>query len=115
LGLPYRVLLKCVGDTSEVAKISYDIEVWASGCGEWLEVSSISNAGDYQSRRSGIRYRPSEGGRPRYVHTMNGWGLGLPRTLIAVIENNQCEDGSILIPEVLLPWMGGIDVIQAGG
>jgi seryl-tRNA synthetase len=115
LGLPYRVLLKCVGDTSEVAKISYDIEVWASGCGEWLEVSSISNAGDYQSRRSGIRYRPSEGGRPRYVHTINGSGLGLPRTLIAVIENNQCEDGSILIPEVLLPWMGGIDVIQAGG
>ncbi|MDH3944349.1 MAG: serine--tRNA ligase [Anaerolineae bacterium] len=112
LGLTYRVLLKAAGDTSEAAHISYDIEAWAAGCGEWLEVSSISNVGDYQARRANIRYRSEEGGGNRPVHTLNGSGLGLPRTLIAVMENNQREDGSVVVPEVLLPWMGGVKVIE---
>lgn len=112
LGLPYRLLLKAAGDTSEAAHISYDIEVWAAGCQEWLEVSSISLVGDYQARRAGIRYRPHGGKGTRFVHTINGSGLGLPRTLIAVLENNQQADGSVLIPEILKPWMGGVDVIR---
>ena len=112
LELPYRVLLKAAGDTSEAAHISYDIEVWAAGCGEWLEVSSISNVGEYQARRANIRYKPEGGGANTPLHTLNGSGLGLPRTMIAVIENNQQADGSIVIPEVLLPWMGGIKIIR---
>lgn len=112
LGLPYRLLLKAAGDTSEAAHISYDIEVWAAGCGEWLEVSSISLVGDYQARRAGIRYRPIDGKGTAFPHTINGSGLGLPRTMIAVLENNQQADGSILVPEVLKAWMGGIDAIR---
>ncbi len=111
LGLPYRVLLKCAGDMSEAAVISYDIEVWAAGCQEWLEVSSISNTSDYQARRARVRYRTAQGG-PRHVHTLNGSGLGLPRTFIAVVENNQQEDGSVVIPEPLRPYMGGLDTIR---
>jgi seryl-tRNA synthetase len=112
LGLPYRLLLKAAGDTSEAAHISYDIEIWAAGCAEWLEVSSISLVGDFQSRRAAIRYRPQAGKGTRFLHTINGSGLGLPRTLIGVMENNQQADGSILVPEVLRPWMGGIEVIE---
>ena len=112
LGLPYRLLLKAAGDTSEAAHISYDIEVWAAGCGEWLEVSSISRVGDYQARRAAIKYRPKGEKGTRFVHTINGSGLGLPRTLIAVLENNQQADGSVRIPAVLLPWMGGVDTIR---
>lgn len=115
LGLPYRLLLKAAGDTSESAHISYDIEVWAAGCGEWLEVSSISRVGDYQARRAAIRYRPEGGKGTRFLHTINGSGLGLPRTMIAVMENNQQADGSIRVPEVLKPWMGGVDLIRADG
>ncbi|KAA3648182.1 MAG: serine--tRNA ligase [Chloroflexi bacterium] len=111
LGIPYRLILKCAGDTSEAARISYDIEVWAAGCQEWLEASSISNVGDYQSRRANIRYRGQGEKKTKFLHTLNGSGLGLPRTMIAVMENNQQADGSILIPEVLRPWMGGIEVI----
>ena len=113
LNLPYRVLLKAAGDTSEAAHISYDIEVWAAGCEEWLEVSSISRVGDYQARRAGIRYRPKGEKGTRFVHTINGSGLGLPRTLIAVLENNQQADGSVLVPPVLHQWMGGIEKIEA--
>ena len=112
LGLPYRVKQLCTGDIGLTAAITYDIEVWAAGCNEWLEVSSISNVRDFQARRSNIKYRPADGGKARFVHTLNGSGLGLPRTLIAVMENNQQEDGSIVIPEVLHPWMGGVDVIK---
>jgi len=112
LNLPYRLLLKAAGDTSEAAHISYDIEVWAGGCEEWLEVSSISRVGEYQARRAAIRYRPKGEKGTRFVHTINGSGLGLPRTLIAVLENNQQADGSVRIPEVLLPWMGGVDTIR---
>ncbi len=112
LNLPYRVLLKCAGDTSEAATVSYDIEIWGAGVNEWLEVSSISNVGDYQARRARIRYRPAGGGGVRFPHTLNGSGLGMPRVLLAVLENNQRADGSVVIPEVLHPWMGGLTVIE---
>lgn len=112
LGLTYRVKQLCTGDLGFGSAITYDIEVWAAGCNEWLEVSSVSNVRDFQARRANIKYRPAEGGKARFVHTLNGSGLGLPRTLIAVMENNQQADGSILVPEVLRPWMGGVDVIK---
>lgn len=112
LGLPYRVLLKCAGDTSEGAIISYDLEIWAAGCQEWLEVSSVSNVGDFQSRRARIRYRPKDGRSPKPLHTLNGSGLGMPRVLLALLENNQRADGSVLIPEALHPWMGEITEIN---
>jgi len=115
LGLAYRRLQLCAGDLGFTAQKSYDVEVWAPGCGEWLEVSSISNCGDFQARRGEIRYRPEAGARPRFVHTLNGSGLGLPRTLIAVLENYQQEDGTVVVPEVLRPWMGGLEVIIAEG
>jgi len=112
LGIPYRVKQLCTGDLGFGSSITYDIEAWAPGCDEWLEVSSVSNVTDFQARRANIRYRPEEGGKVRFLHTLNGSGLGLPRTLIAVMENYQQEDGSIVVPEVLLPWMGGVDVIR---
>jgi seryl-tRNA synthetase len=111
LGLAYRVVELCTGDLGFGMQRTFDIEVWSPGLGEWLEVSSVSNAGDYQARRANVRFR-AENGRPRLVHTLNGSGLGLPRTLIAVLENYQRADGTVLVPEVLLPWMGGITVIE---
>jgi seryl-tRNA synthetase len=115
LGFTYRINQLCTGDLGFGAHITYDIEVWAPGAGEWLEVSSVSNVGDFQARRAGIRYRPEEGGRTKFVHTLNGSGLGLPRTLIAVMENYQQAGGSVLVPPVLRPWMGGIDQILPEG
>jgi seryl-tRNA synthetase len=115
LGLTYRVLQLCTGDLGFASRITYDLEVWAPGCGEWLEVSSVSNVGDFQARRANIRYRPDGGGRLQYVHTLNGSGLGLPRTLIAVLETYQQADGSVVVPDVLRPWMGGVDVIRPQG
>ena len=112
LGLTYRVLQLCTGDIGFGSSITYDIEVWAPGCAEWLEVSSISNVTDFQARRSNAKYRPADGGRARLMHTLNGSGLGMPRTLIAVLENNQQPDGTVVVPEVLRPWMGGIDMIR---
>ncbi len=112
LGLAYRVVQLCTGDLGFGARITYDVEVWAPGQNEWLEVSSVSNTEDFQARRANIKYRPSDGGKARLVHTLNGSGLGLPRTLIAVMENYQQADGSIVVPEVLRPWMGGLDVIR---
>jgi seryl-tRNA synthetase len=112
LGLTYRVVQLCSGDLGFGSSITYDIEVWAPGCNEWLEVSSLSNVTDFQARRANIKYRPTDGGRLRFVHTLNGSGLGMPRTLIAVLENYQQADGSIVIPPVLRPWMGGIEVIK---
>jgi seryl-tRNA synthetase len=111
LGLTYRILQLCTGDIGFNARITYDLEVWAPGCGEWLEVSSVSNVGDFQARRANIKYRTADG-KPRLLHTLNGSGLGLPRTLIAVLENYQQPDGSIVVPEVLRPWMGGIELIK---
>ncbi len=113
LGLAYRVKQLCTADIGFSARMTYDLEVWAPGCGEWLEVSSVSNCGDFQARRANVRLRREPGARPELAHTLNGSGLGLPRTLIAVLENYQQADGSVVVPEVLLPWMGGIDVIQA--
>ena len=97
LGLPYRVKQLCTGDLGFNSIITYDIEVWAAGCDEWLEVSSVSNVGDFQARRANIKYKPAEAGKNRLVHTLNGSGLGMPRTLISVLENNQQADGSIKI------------------
>jgi seryl-tRNA synthetase len=113
LGLPYRVLLQSTGDLSFGSHKTYDIEVWAPGCGEWLEVSSISNIGDFQARRAGIRYRPTDGKGTEFLHTLNGSGLGMPRTLIAVLENYQRADGSVAIPEVVQPLMNGKKEIKA--
>ena len=112
LGIPHRVVQMCTGDLAFTAAAKYDVEVWAAGCGEWLEVSSCSNDKDFQARRAQIRYRPERGARAQFVHTLNGSGLALPRTLIAVIENNQQADGSVVIPEVLRPYMRGMDVIR---
>lgn len=114
LGIPYRIKLLCSGDIGFGAALTYDLELWAPGCDEWLEVSSTSNVRDFQARRANIKYRPADGGKARLVHTLNGSGLGLPRTMIAVMENYQQADGSIVVPEVLRPWMGGIDVIKPG-
>ena len=113
LGLPYRVRQLCSGDLGFGSRITYDIEVWAPGCDEWLEVSSVSNCGDFQARRANARFRPKKGAKPTFVHTLNGSGLGLPRTLIAVLENYQQADGSVEIPEALRPWMPGEEVIRA--
>jgi seryl-tRNA synthetase len=111
LGLTYRVKQLCSGDVGFCARMTYDIEVWAPGQNEWLEVSSVSNCGDFQARRANLRFRREAGARPELLHTLNGSGLGLPRTMIAVLENYQQADGSIRVPEVLKPWMGGIEVI----
>ncbi len=112
LDLPYRIVAQCTGDLGFNARICYDIEVWAPGCKEWLEVSSVSDDGDFQSRRGVIRFRDKESGKTRFLHTLNGSGLGLPRTLIAVLETYQQAGGSVVVPEVLKPWMGGINVIE---
>ncbi len=113
LGFTYRVVQLCGGDLGFAASLTYDIEVWAPGCGEWLEVSSCSNVRDFQARRANVRFRRGPGERPEFVHTLNGSGLGLPRTLIAVLENYQQPDGSIIIPEALRPYMGGFEQISA--
>jgi seryl-tRNA synthetase len=112
LGIPHRVVQMCTGDLAFQAAVKYDVEMWAPGAQEWLEVSSCSNFLDFQARRSNIRYRPEPGARPRFVHTLNGSGLALPRTLIAVLENYQQADGSVTIPEVLRSYMGGAEVIR---
>ena len=106
LELPYRILQLCTADLGFASTKSYDIEIWAPGCAEWLEVSSCSNCADFQARRANIRYRPSPDTKPQFVHTLNGSGLALPRVMIAIMENYQQADGSILIPEVLQPYVG---------
>ncbi|MFC2068551.1 serine--tRNA ligase [Chloroflexota bacterium] len=111
LELPYRIKQLCTADLGFASQMSYDIEIWAPGCGEWLEVSSCSNCGDFQARRANIRYRSSADAKSHFVHTLNGSGLALPRVMIAVIENYQQSDGSIVIPDVLQPLMG-VEVIR---
>ena len=106
LKIPYRILELCTAELGFASTKSYDIEMWAPGCNEWLEVSSCSNCGDFQARRANIRYRPSSDSKPQFVHTLNGSGLALPRVLIAVMENYQQANGSIVIPEVLRPYVG---------
>jgi seryl-tRNA synthetase len=105
LNIPHRVVQLCTGDLGFAACKTYDIEMWAPGCAEWLEVSSCSNCSDFQARRANIRYRPEPGAKSEFVHTLNGSGLALPRVLIAVLENYQQADGTVLIPEVLEPYL----------
>jgi len=112
LGIPYRRNEMVTGDLGFSASKKYDIEMWAPGCQEWLEVSSCSNTEDFQARRANIRYRPADGGKLRFVHTLNGSGLGMTRALIAVLETYQQADGSVRIPDVLRPYMGGLEVIE---
>jgi len=116
LELPYRTMVLCSGDTGFAARKTYDIEVWLPGQGRYREISSCSNCGDFQARRMKARYRPSEGpGKnkgTRFVHTLNGSGLAVGRTLIAVMENGQQEDGSIVLPQALQPYMNGLEVLS---
>jgi len=111
LKLPYRVVQLSTGDLGTAMMKTFDLEVWSPGCAEWLEVSSCSTAGEFQARRANLRYRAEAGGRPVYPHTLNGSGLALPRVMIAIMESYQLADGTIREPEVLRPWMGGIEVI----
>ena len=110
LQIPYRLLQLCTADLG-TAVMKYDLELWAPGVQEWLEVSSCANFGDYQARRANLRYRPAAGAKPEFLHTLNGSGLALPRVVIAIMENYQQADGSIAIPDVLKPYMGGVEII----
>jgi seryl-tRNA synthetase len=112
LRIPFRVVQLCTGDLGFQSAATYDIEVWAPGSEEWLEVSSCSNCTDFQPRCANLRFRRNKGERPGFVHALNGSGLGLPRTLIAVLENYQQPDGTVVVPEVLRPYMGGVEVIR---
>jgi seryl-tRNA synthetase len=106
LGLPYRVVLLAAGDTGFASAKTYDLEVFAPGAGVWLEVSSCSVFTDFQARRANIRYRPQEGGKPRFVHTLNGSGVAFPRIIAALLEHYQNSDGTVDVPEVLRPYLG---------
>ena len=107
LGLPFRTIVLCTGDMGFGARRTHDIEVWLPGQGKYREISSVSTCGDFQARRMNARFRPAGGGKPEFVHTLNGSGLAVGRTLIAVLENGQEEDGSVTIPAVLHPYLGG--------
>ncbi|MDP9205062.1 MAG: serine--tRNA ligase [Gemmatimonadota bacterium] len=106
LELPYRVVRLAAGDTGFASAHTYDLEVYAPGVGKWLEVSSCSNFTDFQARRANIRYKPAEGGKPRFVHTLNGSGLALPRVIASILEHHQQEDGSVLVPAALSTYLG---------
>jgi len=112
LGIPYRVVEMCTGDLGFAAAKKYDLEAWCPGSGEWMEISSCSNVTDFQARRTNIRFRRQPKARPEFVHTLNGSGLPPGRMMIAVLENYQQKDGTILVPEVLRPYMGGLEVIK---
>ncbi len=106
LQIPYRVLLLATGDLSFAAARCFDIEIWSAGQEKWLEVSSISNFRDFQARRGSMKFRPASGGKPLFLHTLNGSGLALPRLIISLVENNQQEDGGIRLPGVIAERMG---------
>lgn len=112
LELPYRVITLCTGDIGFAAAKTYDLEVWLPGQGKYREISSCSNCGDFQARRAGLRFRPAGGGKPEFVHTLNGSGLAVGRTVVALLENGQQEDGSVVLPKALRPYMDGLDVIR---
>jgi seryl-tRNA synthetase len=112
LEIPYRLVEMCTGDLGFQATKKYDLEMWAPGCDEWLEVSSLSNCESFQARRANVRFRREKGAKTEFVHTLNGSGLALPRVMIAIMENYQQEDGSILVPEVLRPYVGGVELIN---
>ena len=111
LKIPHRVVQICTGDLGFNAAKSFDPELWAPGSGEWLEVSSCSNCTDFQARRANIRFRREKGGRLEYPHTLNGSGLAIPRVMIAVLENYQQADGTVRVPDVVRPYMGGLEII----
>ena len=113
LGLRYRIVDLCTGDIGFGAARTYDLEVWSPGTDSWLEVSSVSTCADFQARRMGLRYRPEPKAKPQVAHTLNGSGLALPRCLIAVLETYQQADGSIQVPQVLQPYLGGQTVLEA--
>jgi seryl-tRNA synthetase len=106
LGIPYRRKLLAAGDTGFSSAMTYDLEAWAPGVGAWLEVSSCSNFTDFQARRANIRFRAAKGDKPRFVHTLNGSGLALPRTIACILEHYQNADGSVAVPEALRPYLG---------
>jgi seryl-tRNA synthetase len=106
LGIPYRALELAAGDTGAASARTVDLEVWAAGVGAWLEVSSASTFTDYQARRANIRWRPAPGAKPEFVHTLNASGVAFPRTIVALLENNQAADGSVRVPEALVPHLG---------
>lgn len=112
LELPYRTIVLCTGDMGFSSCKTYDVEVWLPGQKTYREISSCSNCGDFQARRANIRFRPSGGGKPEFVHTLNGSGLPTGRSLVAVLENGQRKDGSIVLPKALVPYMGGMEVIE---
>jgi seryl-tRNA synthetase len=114
LGLAYRRILLCAGDMGFSAKKCFDLEVWFPSQGKYREISSCSNFGDFQARRANLRYKPADGGKARFMHTINGSGLAIGRTLAAILENFQQPDGSVIIPEVLRPYLQGIDKIEPG-
>ena len=111
LGLPYRVMALCSADIGFSAARTYDLEVWLPGQSCYREISSCSNFGDFQARRGGIRFREDEKSKPEFIHTLNGSGLAVGRTLLAILENYQQEDGSVIVPELLRPYMGGLERI----
>ena len=116
LGLPYRTIVLCGGDMGFGARITHDLEVWLPGQDRYREISSVSYCGDFQARRMNARYRPADGGKKtEFVHTLNGSGLAVGRTLIAVLENGQQEDGSVILPEALHPYLGGKTRLGADG
>lgn len=112
LELPYRRSVLCAGDLGFCARKCYDLEVWFPAQDKYREISSCSNFADFQARRANIRYKPADGGKPRYIHTINGSGLAIGRALAAILENNQQKDGSVRVPAVLVPYMGGIEVLR---
>ncbi|GFN23082.1 serine--tRNA ligase [Thermanaeromonas sp. C210] len=112
LGLPYRVVLLCAGDLGFASAKTYDLEVWFPAAGVYREISSCSNCEDFQARRANIRFRPGPKEKPRYVHTLNGSGVAVGRTVAAILENYQQEDGSVVIPPALRPYMGGLEAIR---
>ncbi|MBR2884574.1 MAG: serine--tRNA ligase [Clostridia bacterium] len=112
LGLPYRVVRICIGDLGFTAAKKYDIEVWMPSYGRYVEISSCSNFEDFQARRANIKYKDGQGSKAQFVHTLNGSGVAVGRTVAAIIENYQNEDGSITVPDVLVPYMGGKTVIK---
>ncbi len=115
LGIPYRTVILCTGDMGFGAKRTFDIEAWLPGQNAYREISSVSTTGDFQARRMNARFKPADGGKPEFVHTLNGSGLAVGRCLIAVLENGQQEDGSVQLPEALSPYLGGKLTLQADG
>jgi seryl-tRNA synthetase len=112
LKIPYRVLLLCSGDLSFGAAKCYDIETWSPAENKWLEASSVSNFMDFQARRANIRFRSEKGAKPQFIHTLNGSGLATSRLMVSLLENNQTDEGTVMLPEVLIPYMHGKSVIK---